>query len=188
MTIEIKGEQETDMTEIETLRAEREATKIALTEMTKIVCDRLQATDDKIAALEAAAPKPWPQVGDQYWAIDTWGKIIDCAAFAGNETFRNGTLSIGNIFPTKDAAEMERDRRRVAAIMREMADGGSWALVISCERSCVYPSAPNSCEFYSFRFSSRVRVMDCRERIVTDLSNGGTRDGMARLLEIWGRR
>lgn len=161
------------MTELETLRAEH------------------KALGERIAALEAA-PKPWPQVGSTYWCLTLTGEITDMSW--NDDEFDAGRVSIGNVFRTEQEAIDERDRRKVAAIMREMADGGAatadWMIGFDVQFNSIKVFSVSRVNrvlsFCEMMFPTQLDAQACLDRIVEMLSENGTRDGMARLLELWG--
>ena len=60
-------------------------------------------------------------MGEEYWSLIWGGKVLN---YTWNGTpGDNDTLAIGNVFPTREAAEFEAERRRVIAELSDFAEG-----------------------------------------------------------------
>lgn len=71
--------------------------------------------------------KVWkPEDGEKYWVIECYGETHH--SYWGNDNIDNGRLAMGNVYPTKEAAELARDRQlakvRVINALREYE--GDW--------------------------------------------------------------
>lgn len=83
--------------------------------------ENLKALEEKYAALGEeiaklkAAPKEWPQAGDEMWGLFGTGQIIPVSYF--NLAHKN-YLDQGNLFRTEAEALAERDARAVVAELR----------------------------------------------------------------------
>jgi len=64
----------------------------------------------------AQAPKPWPQIGDMYWAVISTGRVT--AEKWANTAVDQDRLSIGNIFRTEADAEREVKAHKLLAELR----------------------------------------------------------------------
>jgi hypothetical protein len=62
-------------------------------------------------------PKEWPQVGDEYWFIDNNGDVT-LTTWMDHEV-DHARKSIGNIFPTREAAEKEVAVRKAIQYINE---------------------------------------------------------------------
>lgn len=130
--------------------------------------------DERIAALEAA-PKLWPQVGDVYWSMTATAEVTDMTW--NDDEYDAGRKSIGNVFRTQCEAELERDRLKVTAIMREMADGGKWVIRRMLETSVLGFTASDMHSLNEPTFRTIVSAQACLDRLRAEFPN---------LLELWG--
>ena len=80
---------------------------------------RLQGRIEEIEKSEQKSSRWKPELGEVYWFISGHGGIV-YAVWQGNRE-DIGRYAIGNIFPTKEAAEFEAERLRVIAEMQEFA-------------------------------------------------------------------
>lgn len=82
--------------------------------------DRIAELETKMAELEVLAKKDnFPQVGDTYWYINTFGGV-SYETWGGNISERD-MLEIGNIFRTKGQAEFEVEKLKVVVELRKFS-------------------------------------------------------------------
>ena len=62
--------------------------------------------------------KPWPQKGDRYFYVASYG-VVEGGEFCDGTLFDNGCKNYGNIFRTQEEAEVARDK--VRALLKELA-------------------------------------------------------------------
>jgi hypothetical protein len=102
--------------------------------------------------LEVPAPPPWPQDGATVYVLDEDSPIYPLCY---EEEWHKTILTRGNLFPSREAAKRERDRRRLMASMRRAAEAAGptlkygWAItdhatVMQCQiaafGSVMFPS------------------------------------------------
>ena len=98
-----------------------EKTKEAL----KLELERVKREREQPLKLAKKGQKPaereWPQRGDLYYCVDTYGDIV-CLHW-GNSILNLGCFYIGNMFRTEGEAEWYSEHLKVCAELRRMADG-----------------------------------------------------------------
>lgn len=62
--------------------------------------------------------KPWPQKGDRYFYVASYG-VVEGGEFCDGSLFDNGCKNYGNIFRTQEEAEVARDK--IKALLKELA-------------------------------------------------------------------
>jgi len=89
---------------------------------------------EEIKRLEEA-PKPWPQVGDDIFVLDTAGAVI-CGKYTKENLFIIKALSQGNGFRSQAEAEAEKHYRDVAYDLSQqegarkfVRDENGWCLI-----------------------------------------------------------
>lgn len=94
----------------------------------KEIAKRIKDCENELAKLRDELNQPeysgkrWkPEHGDRYWAITADGQIITFNWY--NTACDNDILSIGNVFPTKEAARFEIERRKVVAELSDYSEG-----------------------------------------------------------------
>jgi hypothetical protein len=90
---------------------------------------------DEIKRLEEA-PKPWPQVGDDVFVLDTAGAII-CGKYTKENLFIVKALTQGNDFRTRAEAEAEKHYRDVAYKLSQQE--GARKFVFNVDNFCICP-------------------------------------------------
>lgn len=168
----------TDTTEIQMLRDRHETLRLQMQSLTS----RVDATTLRLDELLAfsAAPKPWPQVGDRYCFLNSGGE--DNWSIWTNDGFDNRRRSHGNIFRTEDEAKDERDRRKIAAMMRSMADHKGFFVIRSMEgirRGELSVQRFSTRAFGEVFFSTSELAQACLDALIAAF-------GLERLLFLWG--
>lgn len=110
-----------------------------MTNLTQL-CQRYEELGAEIRRFqEQEDAKNWPQVGDSYYTIDTYGYV--CIVEADGEHEDKGALSIGNVFRSQEHAEKEREAQRVVAELRRQP--GRKSFEVYQQNYCVATSAVN---------------------------------------------
>lgn len=89
-------------------------------ERIKKIVEQISKVEEEISNLknsigeleeEAKEVKEWPQIGDKYYSIGTFGGVADIEYRGDNEDF--DAFRIGNAFKTKEEAEFEVEKKKV---------------------------------------------------------------------------
>lgn len=119
------------------------------------IANNLLAEIEKLKGKAEDPPKSWPQMGDEYWHLDTWGRGWEGAwEGAGFDTDRR---SMGNIFRTEQEALDHARRLRIEAELRRRAGGfkPDWG-DDNQEKWCVYfDHDSNQLRWRSYLFSQQ---------------------------------
>lgn len=85
-----------------------------------------QLTTLQQALAESEKPKPWPQEGDEYFTITSYGSV-ESVVFTNTNSFAQRRKALGSIYRTKEEARAAADkqyiRTTVLAAIRELNDG-----------------------------------------------------------------
>ena len=99
---------------------------------------------EKIKALKAEAQqeKEFPQLGDTYWYINSEGMVFD-SEFENMQSDRD-SLTIGNVFRTKNEAEFAIEKLKVETELRKFSTNfvlykENWFLSLADTRKDVRP-------------------------------------------------
>lgn len=86
----------------------------------KTIEQRISDLETELAQLKAAAQaEAWPNMGDQYWYVNSIGRVA--SGVFGSRDGSGRLLTIGDIYRTQDEAVREVVRRQVLAELRQLA-------------------------------------------------------------------
>lgn len=101
--------------------------------VSKSLEQQIQATQAQLESLQQAlaesqTPKPWPQLGDEYWTISTHGVMSKQQVTREDpDSFDQRVIALGNAYRTKREAEQQvaklRARTRLLVRIKELNQG-----------------------------------------------------------------
>ena len=80
----------------------------------------LELSAEDIAELrkQLEEPKSWPEVGDDYWGWNSFGRMPDSCMWEGDECEKDG-LARGELFRTKEECEEDDKKRRALVRIKD---------------------------------------------------------------------
>lgn len=149
--------------------------KVNIEEIKNEYLKQLEEIKEKIEALESEeeTDNRWkPKVGEDYWWVDVNGELYKDKW--GNDEFDNNIFNHTDIFPTKEQAEFDRERKR---IRRELMKYGkdfypghdNWAFNYNYrDRIIGYWNSKFSCHPFTIYFESEEMAKKAVEEVGED--------------------